>query len=105
MIDAGESRGTVQSLMMSKRYTFQVLLDQDGSVNQRYHVLGHPVKFLLDKKGNLVFSAMGFREWDAPEMIELFEQMVREAWPDQETGSSITKVVPLSFSVSKKSEP
>ena len=78
MIDAGESRGTVQSLMMSKRYTFQVLLDQDGSVNQRYHVLGHPVKFLLDKKGNLVFSAMGFREWDAPEMIAAFQQVVNE---------------------------
>jgi len=78
MIDAGESRGTVQSLMMSKRYTFQVLLDQDGSVNQRYHVLGHPAKFLLDKQGNLVFSAMGFREWDAPEMIAAFQQVVNE---------------------------
>lgn len=78
MIDAGESLGTVQSLMISKKYTFQVLLDQDGSVNQRYHVLGHPVKFLLDKKGNLVFSAMGFREWDTPEMIAVFQQVVNE---------------------------
>jgi hypothetical protein len=78
MIDAGESRGTVQSLILSKRYSFQVLLDQDGSVNQRYHVLGHPIKFLLDKKGNLVFSAMGFREWDTPEMIAVFQQVVNE---------------------------
>ena len=78
IIDAGESRGTVQSLILSKRYSFQVLLDQDGSVNQRYHVLGHPIKFLLDKKGNLVFSAMGFREWDTPEMIAVFQQVVNE---------------------------
>jgi hypothetical protein len=78
MIDSGESRGTVQSLMQNKSYTFQVLLDQDGSVNQRYHILGHPVKFLLDKKGDLVFSAMGFREWDTPEMIAVFQQVVNE---------------------------
>jgi hypothetical protein len=78
MIDAGESLGTVQSLMVSKGYTFQVLLDQDGSVSQRYHILSHPIKFLLDKKGNLVFSSIGFREWDTPEMIAAFQQVVNE---------------------------
>ena len=78
MIDAGESMETVLSLMLSKKYSFQVLLDQDGIVSQRYHVLGHPTKFLLDKKGNLVFAATGFREWDAPEMIEVFERILRE---------------------------
>lgn len=78
MIDAGESAGTVRSLVLSKKYSFQVLLDLDGIINQRYHVLGHPMKFLLDKNGNLVFSAMGFREWDAPEMIEIFEKILNE---------------------------
>ena len=78
MIDAGESAGTVRSLVLNKKYSFQVLLDLDGIINQRYHVLGHPMKFLLDKNGNLVFSAMGFREWDAPEMIEIFEKMINE---------------------------
>jgi hypothetical protein len=78
MIDAGESAGTVRSLILGKRYTFQVLLDLDGIINQRYHVLGHPMKFLLDKNGNLVFSSVGFREWDAPEMIEIFEKMINE---------------------------
>ena len=78
MIDAGESAGTVRSLVLSKKYSFQVLLDLDGIINQRYHVLGHPMKFLLDKNGNLVFSTVGFREWDAPEMIEIFEKMINE---------------------------
>ena len=81
MFNAGESAGTVRSVVRSQKYSFQVLLDLDGIINQRYHVLGHPMKFLLDKKGNLVFSAMGFREWDAPEIIQVFEKMIHE--PDR----------------------
>ena len=64
---------------MRGKYTFPVLLDTDGKVSEMYHVLGHPMKFLLDKKGNLVFTAMGYRDWDSAEWIASFKRILLES--------------------------
>jgi len=78
MIDAGESPETVRSLVVRQRYAFDVLLDQEGAVSAAYRVRAHPTKFLIDKKGKLVFAAMGYRQWNTPEMIGVFDRMIKE---------------------------
>lgn len=69
MIDVGESAETVRRFISRYKYTFPVLLDTKGKVSEKYKVYGHPVKFLINKKGNLVFTAMGYRNWDADDWL------------------------------------
>jgi peroxiredoxin len=78
LIDVGEAPQTVRSFVMRGKFTFPVLLDTDGKVSEKYHVLGHPVKFLLDKKGNLVLTAMGYRDWDSAEWIASFKRLLQK---------------------------
>ncbi len=78
MVDVGEPPEAVRNFLSRYNYTFPVLLDSHGSVSEKYHVLGHPVKFLVDKKGNLVFSALGYHDWDSKEWIASLDRLVQE---------------------------
>ncbi|WP_158633975.1 redoxin domain-containing protein [Radiobacillus deserti] len=40
-------------------YTFEVLLDKEGSVVNQYQVVGLPTTFVLDKEGKLIETKMG----------------------------------------------
>jgi peroxiredoxin len=77
MIDVGEPADTVRRFISHYNYTFPVLLDTRGKVSAQYNVLGHPVKFLVDKKGNLVFTAMGYRDWDAADWVASLEKYLK----------------------------
>lgn len=78
MVNDGESSSTVRNFIESNGYTFQVVLDSDGAIDKQYHVFGHPMSFILDKKGKFVFSALGYREWYTPEMIKAFKKLANE---------------------------
>ncbi len=78
MVNDGESPETVRSFIAGNRYTFRVALDTDGSIDRKYHVFGHPMSFVIDKRGDFVFSELGFREWDSPEMVKALEQLANE---------------------------
>ncbi|HKE27702.1 MAG TPA: TlpA disulfide reductase family protein [Bryobacteraceae bacterium] len=53
-----ETREKVAPFIMSKRYTFPVLLDPGGDVNKLFNVVGIPQSFLYDRKGKLVAHAV-----------------------------------------------
>ncbi len=59
-----------KKFMEMNKYTFPVLLDKDAVSN--YEVEGIPTKFIIDKKGNIAYSAIGY---DGPQMVE---EMKRE---------------------------
>jgi len=42
-----------------------MLLDADGAVARRYGVTGLPASFFVDRRGALVGSLLGFRDWRA----------------------------------------
>ena len=77
MIDVGESAETVRRFIAHYNYTFPVLLDTQGKVSEQYNVFGHPVKFLVDKEGNLVFTAMGYRDWDSADWVASLDNYLK----------------------------
>jgi|GEM_PF-3463596 len=79
MIDVGESYGTVRRFISRYKYTFPVLMDVHGKVSEKYNVYGHPVKFLVDKKGNLVFTAMGYRNWDSDDWVASLDAFLKKS--------------------------
>ena len=75
-IDVGESKETVLRFVESKDLSFTFLLDKDSQVSAQYGVRSHPMKYLIDKKGNLIGISQSYKEWDTTEMKSLIELLI-----------------------------
>jgi len=75
-VDVGENRDTVKKFIDNKGYTFLNLLDKDRQVSTQYGVRSHPMKFIINKKGELIGVARGYREWDSNEMKNLISLLI-----------------------------
>ena len=58
--------------------TFEILFDTDSKVSQAYAVRGLPTTYLIDKKGNIRYRAVGGREFDHPEVVKIVKQLMAE---------------------------
>lgn len=67
---AREVRPFVQELALS----FPVLLDADGLVAYTYTVRGLPATYLIGRDGQMLWRALGPREWDGPDARAYFAQ-------------------------------
>lgn len=51
---------TLAAFMQGKGLEFPVIADEDGSLSSRYGVKGVPTLFVLDDKGAIQYSSVGF---------------------------------------------
>ncbi len=58
--------------------TFEILFDTNSEVSQNYAVRGLPTTYLIDKKGNIRYRAVGGREFDHAEVIKIIKQLIDE---------------------------
>ena len=58
--------------------TFEILFDTTSEVSQSYAVRGLPTTYLIDKKGNIRYRAVGGREFDHAEVIKIINQLIAE---------------------------
>lgn len=65
-VDVGEDRDTVKNFSKSRRILFPILIDRDTKVSKKYGVRAHPAHFLIDKNGNIISTALGYRDWYDP---------------------------------------
>jgi thiol-disulfide isomerase/thioredoxin len=56
--------------------TFPILFDHKGSVSKAYDVKGLPTTVVIDKKGNVVFRAIGGRDFNHPEVKKLIRELL-----------------------------
>jgi len=68
----------VQRYLSNRRYPFTILHDTNGELTKRFQVRGLPTTFILDKKRQVLYSQMGGASWDAPNVIELFQNALSE---------------------------
>ncbi len=70
-VDVAEDADTVFAFtgMLEPAPTFPILLDRDSAVLGNWPVKGLPTTFVVDKKGRIVYRAVGGREFDAPELV------------------------------------
>ena len=64
--------------MQKQNTSYTNLIDTTGEVSAIYGVQSTPVKFIIDKNGNMVSAALGYREWDSKEMHELFKLLLEQ---------------------------
>jgi len=70
-IDVGEDEDTIFQFTANYPVEFPLLMDSDSKVIDQWPVLGLPTTFVVDPKGNIVYRAIGGREWDNPELLAL----------------------------------
>jgi peroxiredoxin len=75
-IDIEESKDTVLKSVRKHGLTFVNLLDTDGQVAMMYGVRSTPVKFLIDKEGNMAAAALGYKDWDQEDVHSLIRQLI-----------------------------
>ena len=77
-IDLKEKRETVRKYIRKNGLSFLNLLDSDGQVASMYGVNSTPAKFLIDKEGNMVGAALGYRDWEQDAFIALIEELMKQ---------------------------
>ena len=58
--------------------TFTILLDTDSKISQAFRVQGLPTSYLIDKKGNIRYRAIGGREFDHPAVEQQITDLMQE---------------------------
>lgn len=76
-IHVGPALATVNQFLKDRPVSFDVLIDSDMSLAS-WDVAGLPTTFLISPSGEIIYKAVGEREWDSAEMIQLLEEIVHE---------------------------
>ncbi|MBT3203423.1 MAG: TlpA family protein disulfide reductase [Gammaproteobacteria bacterium] len=69
-VNMAEAKPDVQKFIDQVPVDFPVLLDSDGAILSQWKVFAAPANFILDKKGNILFTLYGGIEWDSEEMVK-----------------------------------
>jgi peroxiredoxin len=74
-----EPEDLVKDFQKEFKLSFPVLFDAQGKVSDKYAFRGHPVTFLIDRKGFLVGKVLGERDWSSPEAKALVTDLLRKS--------------------------
>src|SRR5512139_2196737 len=79
-VDVGEDVDTIEAFasQLDTAPSFPILLDTRSRVMQAWKVAGLPTTFLVNRQGRIVASAIGGREFDHPEMVEMIRGLLKK---------------------------
>ena len=80
-VNVGESEDQIFEFTGQYPVTFQLLLDNDGSVIKKYPVIGLPTTFVIDPSGIVTHRAVGGREWDDEQLLGQLRKLLRKSGP------------------------
>lgn len=69
-VNVAEDDETIFAFLAEYPIEFPVLMDTDGKTVGSWPVKGLPTTFVLDPDGNMVYRAIGGRDWDDDELLE-----------------------------------
>ena len=76
-IDNEKTVAKVKPYIKSRKYNFTVLLDINSEVASEFNVQDVPNTFLVDNKGNIVFSRHGYKKGDELEFKKIIEKLIK----------------------------
>ena len=79
-VNVGEDHDTVFRFVgaFEVDLDFPLLLDKEMSVVRSWPVVGLPTTFIVNKKGQLVYRALGERDWAGDEVVEVIGGLLNE---------------------------
>ena len=76
-IDNEKTVAKVKPYIKSRNYNFTVLLDSNSKVAHLFNIQDAPNSFLVDKKGNIVFTLYGYKRGDELELKKKIEELLK----------------------------
>jgi len=70
-INVGEDEDTIFTFTGDYPIDFTILLDQSGEIINQWPIKGLPTTFVIDPQGRIVYRAIGGREWDSEELLNI----------------------------------
>jgi len=79
-VNVGESVNDIElfASQLDTNLGFPILLDSRSQTLQGWKIAGLPTTFLIDKKGRVVASAIGGREFDHPDMVRAIRAVLKQ---------------------------
>lgn len=69
-VNVGDEPVAIEAFKKQYPIAFTVLMDRNGAVSQSWQVAGFPTTFIVNAQGQVVFRAVGGREWDGEDMLD-----------------------------------
>jgi peroxiredoxin len=69
-VGVGETKDRVQRFHQNMPVTFPLLLDTGSEVMEAWAARSLPTTYVLDQKGQVIYLAIGSREWDSPKILK-----------------------------------
>ena len=76
-IDNERTVAKVKPFARSKNYPFPVLLDTNSEVARKYYAQNVPYSVLIDKKGNIVYTHLGYMKGDEIKMKNKLDELLK----------------------------
>jgi cytochrome c biogenesis protein CcmG, thiol:disulfide interchange protein DsbE len=76
-IDNEKTVAKVKPFAKSRNYKFTILLDSNSDAAREYYVQDVPNTFLIDKKGNIVYTHHGYERGDELDMKKQIEELLK----------------------------
>jgi cytochrome c biogenesis protein CcmG/thiol:disulfide interchange protein DsbE len=77
-VNEDSDRAAAQRFLQQVPTQFAVLYDQAGAIAEQYQVPGMPSSYLIDKKGNIRYRHIGFKQADRAEYEQKIRQLLAE---------------------------
>ena len=77
-INMAEPKAAVQKFIEQVPVDFPVLMDSEGSTIGQWKVFAAPANFILNKKGEVIYTLYGGIEWDSEEMVSKLTAMTEQ---------------------------
>jgi peroxiredoxin len=74
----GRPGGDLRRFAESRGFTFTILHDPSGRIQERYRTTGVPESFVVDRSGVIRKKVAGATAWDAPQNVELIRRLLGE---------------------------
>lgn len=76
-INLDTEKDKVHGFLKDNKANFTIAFDPKGSVAEQYQVQGMPSSYLIDRKGNIVHTHIGFRENKKSEYEAQIRELIR----------------------------
>lgn len=80
-VNVGEDADTVLAFMgtLDEPSTFPIVFDKNSAVMRAWPLKGLPTTFIVDRKGRIIYRAIGGREFDGPKNIRFMTELLGAA--------------------------
>lgn len=78
-VNIKEAPDLVKAYVAKHRLTFPHLLDADAKVASMLAVPATPTTVLVDREGQVLGGALGYRDWASPAAHQLIESVLKAA--------------------------